>query len=232
LVTALQEREAAYRFLAEAEPVMAQLVDAYGCPDPFEWFDGGRTGASRFAAMVLHITGQRISAAAAFTVYDRITQAAEGVPGAKALLSLGEERLRALGLSGTKAGSLLELARRQATGMIDLEGMTALSDEEAITALTDVPGIGLWSAQAFVIRQLRRPDVLPAGDTGIRRAVARQWQLDDLPTARQVEGRAGAWTPYRSYAAALLWRSLKPPGEASDPKARALARKAGKGASH
>src|ERR1700743_1488836 len=82
-------REAAYEALAGTEPVMARLAGAYGRPDPFEWFDGGRTGTSKFAAMILHITGQRISAAAAFTIYDRITAASGALPDASSLLTLG-----------------------------------------------------------------------------------------------------------------------------------------------
>ena len=223
---AAASREDVYRALARSEPVMARLAGVYGYPDPFEWFDGGRTGTSGFAAMVLHVIGQRISAAAAFTVFDRITEAAGRPPDADALLALGTARLRALGLSGAKAGCLLELARRQASGLIDLEAMSTLTDDKVLSALTAIPGIGLWSAQAFLMRQLRRPDVLPAADTGIRRAVSREWNLPGLPSARQVERMARAWAPYRSYAAALLWRSLQPPGEPSDPKARALARRA------
>jgi DNA-3-methyladenine glycosylase II len=215
-----------YRALAGAGPVMARLVRIYGYPDPFEWFDGGRTGRSMFAAMVLHITGQRISASAAFTVFDRIAAVTAGVPGPDALLALGVERLRSLGLSRAKAQCLTELARRQAAGLIDLENMSALRDDNVISALTGVPGIGLWSAQAFLIRQLRRPDVLPAGDRGIRRAIAIAWDLPGPVTAHQAWDRAAAWAPYRSYAAALLWASLRPPGEPSDPKARALTRMA------
>jgi DNA-3-methyladenine glycosylase II len=220
------DRETAYRMLAGREPVIARLVSSYGRPDPFEWFDGGRTGTSLFAAMILHITGQRISAAAAFTVFDRITAAGGRTPDAGTLLTLGAGRLRALGLSGAKAACLMELSRRQSAGLIDLENMNALTDDEVIGALTAIPGIGLWSAQAFLVRQLRRPDVLPAGDTGIRRAIAHEWDLASPPAPGQVRDRAAAWAPYRSYAAALLWRSLRPPGEPSDPKARALARTA------
>jgi 3-methyladenine DNA glycosylase/8-oxoguanine DNA glycosylase len=214
----------AYLALTNTEPVMTRLVSVYGQPDPFEWFDGGRTGTSMFAAMVLHIAGQRISAAAAFTIFDRI-MAAGGVPRPDVLLTLGAVRLRALGLSEAKASCLLELARRQAAGLIDLEDMSALTDDEVISVLTAIPGIGLWSAQAFLLRQLRRPDVLPAGDTGVRRAISHEWRLANLPTTRQVRDMSAAWAPYRSYAAALLWRSLRPPGEPSDPKARALARR-------
>jgi DNA-3-methyladenine glycosylase II len=221
------EAENAYLVLAGADDVLARIVGVYGHPDPFEWSDGGRTGSSLFAAMVLHVTSQRISAAAAFSVFDRMTAAGGSTPAPDTLLALGAGRLRALGLSGGKVRCLLELARRQATGLIDLENMGALSDDDVIGALTAVPGIGLWSAQAFLLRQLRRADVLPAGDTGIRRAIGREWHLAAPPAASQVRDRAAAWVPFRSYAAALLWRSLHPPGEPSDPKARALA-KAGK----
>lgn len=134
----------------------ARLILIYGHPAPFEWHDGGRTGSSQFAAMLLHIVGQQISAAAAFGIYDRIS---------------------------TMLG---------------------------------------WSAETFLIHNLHRPDVLPAGDLGIRRAVQTQWRLEKLPPPGQVRSRASAWAPWRSYAAALLWRSLRPQGEASDPKERAL----------
>jgi 3-methyladenine DNA glycosylase/8-oxoguanine DNA glycosylase len=90
--------------------------------------------------------------------------------------------------------------------------------------LTAVKGIGVWSAQTFLIRQLQREDVLPGGDVGARRAIANQWALATLPTPKEVQARGEAWAPYRSFAAALLWRSLTPPGEPSDPKERALAR--------
>jgi 3-methyladenine DNA glycosylase/8-oxoguanine DNA glycosylase len=89
-----------------------------------------------------------------------------------------------------------------------------------------VHGIGLWSAQTFLIHQLHRPDVLPAGDGGIRRAIQQAWELDELPAVNEVRDRAAGWAPYRSYAAALLWRSLRPADEPSDPKARALSREA------
>jgi 3-methyladenine DNA glycosylase/8-oxoguanine DNA glycosylase len=218
--------EAPYRAITATDPVMARLVSVYGFPNPFEWFDGGRTGSSDFAATVLHIIGQRISASAAFTIFDRLTAAGGSAADPRSLMALGPDRLRALGLSWAKVRCLLELAARQASGRIDLENMSALGDQEVIGALTAIPGIGLWTAQAFLVRQLRRPDVWPASDIGIRRAIGREWHLAAPPSVRQVRDRATAWAPYRSYAAALLWRSLKPPGEPSDPKARALARKA------
>jgi DNA-3-methyladenine glycosylase II len=211
-----------YRDLAGREPVFARLITGYGCPDPFEWHDGGRTGSSQFAAMLLHIVGQQISAVAAFAIYDRISAATGGVPTPAGILGLGQDRLRACGLSQARTGYALALAEAQTTGMIDIEGLDTLGDADAIAALTAVRGIGTWSAQTFLIHNLHRPDVLPGGDLGIRRAVQTQWHLDTLPSPREVSSRASAWVPWRSYAAAMLWRSLRPPGEASDPKQRAL----------
>lgn len=212
----------AYRALVRDEPVFAQLVARYGHPSPFAWHDGGRTGNSLFAAMVLHIVGQQISAVVAFRVYDRVAHACGGTPTAPALLRLGAERLRRAGLSAAKSSYTLALAQAQASGVIDIEAMTETDDDAVIGELTAIRGIGLWTAQTFLIHNLGRPDVLPAGDLGIRRAIATQWTLPDLPTPPAVAGRANAWAPYRSYAAALLWRSLTPVGEESDPKARAL----------
>jgi 3-methyladenine DNA glycosylase/8-oxoguanine DNA glycosylase len=162
-----------YRHLKEADPVLARLHETYGPQDPFEWFDGGRTGDSMFAAMVLHIIGQQISALVTFAAYDRVTAAAGGIPTAQRILRLGAPPLRECGMSWAKAGSVIDLATRQASGVIDLENLSSTPDDDVITGLTAVKGIGLWSAQTFLIRQLRRPDVLPEGDVGLRRAIAR-----------------------------------------------------------
>src|SRR3984885_5997967 len=216
----------AYLRLGHQEPVFDRLIAIYGHPAPFDWHDGGRTGASQFAAMLLHIVGQQISAAVAFHVYDRVAAACGGIPSATAILGVGAPALRAAGLSSAKVSYVLALAEAQANGVIDIEAMTDRDDAAIIAELTAVRGIGLWSAQTFLIHNLARPDVLPAGDLGIRRAMAGQWQLQDLPIPSQVSHAAAKWAPYRSYAAALLWRSLTPVGEESDPKARALAAEA------
>ena len=213
-----------YRHLQGVDPVLARLHETYGPQDPFEWFDGGRTGDSMFAAMVLHIIGQQISATVTFAVYDRVVAAGGGIPTSKRVLRLGAPRLRECGLSWAKAGSVVDLATRQSSGVIDLENLTSTPDEEVITGLTAVKGIGLWSAQTFLIRQLHRADVLPEGDVGIRRAITQAWSLPAAPAPKEVRARGEAWAPYRSFAAALLWRSLAAPGELSDPKAKALAR--------
>ena len=127
-----------------------------------------------------------------------------------------------MGLSGAKSSYAFALADAQARGTIDIESLNEFNDAGVIAQLTAIRGIGLWSAQTFLIHNLARPDVLPAGDTGIRRAIATQWAMPELPAPRDVASRGQVWSPDRTYGAALLWRSLTPVGEESDPKARAL----------
>jgi 3-methyladenine DNA glycosylase/8-oxoguanine DNA glycosylase len=212
----------AYDALADRDAVLARLISVYGHPPPFGWHDGGRTGHSKFAAMALHMIGQQISAVAAFAIYDRLAAATAGIPTPRAIEALGSDRLMATGAGRSKASSLQGLARAQLDGIIDIEDLCDRDDETVIAALTALPGIGLWTAQTFLIHNLARPDVLPATDGGIRPAVATQWHLADLPGPAAVAERGLRWKPYRSYAAALLWRSLAPAGQESDPKARAL----------
>jgi DNA-3-methyladenine glycosylase II len=213
----------AYRELSRRESVFGRLLETYGPIAPFDWHDGGRTGSSLFAAMTLHIVGQQISALVAFRIYDRLAAAGGGIPTAAAVLTIGQERLRTLGLSAAKASYVLALATAQADGNIDVETMADLDDATVVAELTAIRGIGLWSAQTFLIHNLARPDVLPGGDLGIRRAIAAQWRLPQLPSPSLVTQTGADWAPYRSYAAALLWRSLAPAGTESDPKARAIA---------
>jgi DNA-3-methyladenine glycosylase II len=213
-----------YRSLSARETVFRNLLAEYGPQDPFIWHDGGRTGSSKFAAMLIHIIGQRTSAIAAFTIYDRIATSSGHIPTAADITKLGAGGLHQLGLSATKAGYALDLAARQSDGRMDLDDMTDLDDDQAVALLTTGRGIGQWTAQMFLMRQLHRPDVLPASDPGLAQAIATRWHLPATPTPAQVAERAAAWSPYRSYAAALLWRSLAPVGEISDAKERALRR--------
>jgi DNA-3-methyladenine glycosylase II len=199
-----------YRHLARRERVFARLIDEYGRPDAFQWIDGGRTGSSRFAAMVLHIMGQQISTAVAFIIFDRVADAAGGDISPSSMIGLGPARLRRCGLSDAKASYIVNLAEAEAGGKLNIENMDALPDDQVIARLTALRGIGPWSVQMFLIHQLRRPDVLPAGDVGIRRAIARAWELPMVPVTREVRGQAELWAPYRTFASALLWRSLNP----------------------
>jgi DNA-3-methyladenine glycosylase II len=213
-----------YAELVRAEPMFAAVIETYGEVDPFLWHDGGRTGDSKFAAMVLHIAGQQISTRVAFTVFDRIATLSGGVPSAAKVAALDFAELRATGLSNAKTRYIQTLAQSQASGIIDLEHMEGLGDDAAIAQLIAQPGIGIWSAEMFLIHQLHRPDVLPSGDVGIRRGIQKLWALESAPTIRETIARAAVWSPYRSYASALLWRSLAPVDELSDQKEREIAR--------
>ncbi|MER5916995.1 hypothetical protein ABT124_43270 [Streptomyces sp. NPDC001982] len=192
---------AAYSHLSAADPVLAQLIEWVGRPDPFTWAEREYPSSTNFEVMALHIVGQQISTAAAMTIYRRLSDAAGGAVSPEGLLAL----------PWAKAGYVHDLARRQAEGVIDLEGMVGVDDAAALAALTAVRGVGLWSAQMFLVHQLKRADVLPAGDIGIRRAVQRAWQLDAVPGVEETRRRALPWSPYRTYAAALLWASLAAP---------------------
>jgi DNA-3-methyladenine glycosylase II len=213
---------APYQALSSAEPNFQSLIERYGELDPFVWHDGGRTGDSKFAAMAVHIIGQQISMIVTFIVYDRLAAAAGGVPTPEVILKLGPDAMRGFGLSRAKADYLIDLSERQLDGRLDIENLGRLTDGEAVARLVEVKGIGIWSAEMFLIHQLHRPDVFPSGDVGLRKGVQRAWDLAELPTPDRVRERAAVWSPYRTYAAALLWASLTPPGTESDPKARAL----------
>jgi DNA-3-methyladenine glycosylase II len=210
-MTTGDDRLRAYVYLGLRDPVLARLADRHGRPDPFSWPAVGRRRlGTNVAALTLHIVSQQISTAAALTIYDRVVAAA-GVPvlSAEALGRLSVDELRAAGLSHAKALALAELARAQIEGRIDLEHLDQLSDQQAFDALVALRGVGPWSAQVFLISQLHRPDVLPSADVGLRVAVQREWRLPARPTAQEVERRAEPWSPFRTYAAALLWASLQ-----------------------
>lgn len=207
----------AYTSLLDSDRVLRRIAYVHGRPDPFVWDDGGRTGTSNFAALLLHIAGQQISTAVAFILFDRVRAAVGAIPDPSNIVSLGPERLRSFGLSRAKASYMLSLTQMHLDGALDVDRLDHLDDEQAITALTAVRGIGRWSAEMFLIHQMHRPDVLPAGDLGIRRAVETAWGLPGIPTIEYVRELARDWSPYRSYAAALLWASLPPKGTSRAP---------------
>ncbi|EXG82260.1 DNA-3-methyladenine glycosylase family protein [Cryptosporangium arvum] len=204
-----------YRELVAAEPRFARLVDLYGEVDPFRWQDSDEPDRSKFAAMAFHIVGQQISVRAAKTIFGRLAQRAGGEVTAARLAELEIVELRAAGLSGAKARYLNALAHAQVEGRIDLEHLDHLSDGEAITQLVAQPGIGVWSAQLFVLHQLHRPDILPAPDLWIRRGVQQLMELPAEPTVKETIALGLPWSPNRSYAAALLWSITKPPPQGS-----------------
>jgi DNA-3-methyladenine glycosylase II len=198
----------AYRSLAHSEPRFADLIARFGTPDPFHFPDGGRTAGSNFAGMVLHILAQQIATRVALVLYDRLAAATGGTPTPGAVLGLDVDQVKAIGTSHSKATYVRALAEAVDSGQLDIEGLSDRSNAEAEEALTRVKGIGPWSAEMFLIHQLRRADILPAGDLGIRTAVRAVYGLPQVPSIDDVRRLGEAWKPYRTYAAALLWRSL------------------------
>jgi DNA-3-methyladenine glycosylase II len=210
--------ETAYGKLALLDPEMGRLVDRLGRPDPFSFSPIlTRVGADRFRSLMLSIISQQISSAAAWAIFDRVIAALDGKPDPASVLALGSERLLTLGLSHAKVLAVTDLATAVATGRVDLDHLPD-DDEAAIALLSTIRGIGRWSAEVFLIMQLRRPDILPAGDLGIRKAVQQVWHLPDIPAIKEVRARGLAWSPYRTYAAILLWTSLRAPEGAHAPK--------------
>lgn len=167
-----------------------------------------------FESLARSIVYQQISIRAARSIYLRLLEecSVEEVLNAEALAAASPETLRACGLSAQKASYLRDLAKFTVEQRLDFARLPQLSDEEVIAALTVVKGIGVWTAQMFLIFSLQRPDVLPAGDLGIRNAVKKLHGLRELPSPSEVEIRGRKWRPYASVASWYLWRSLEPTG--------------------
>lgn len=185
---------------------MAGFVNRFGLIDR-EARRRGRSG-DPFGVLAQAIIGQQVSVAAARAVRGRL-EAHFGAwpPTPSALAGADDEALRACGLSRQKMSYVRDLAARVDAGTLDLEALSAHVDDDVIAALTAVNGIGTWTAEMFLIFHLDRPDVLPLGDLGVRRAVERAYAVTDLTPAR-LDEIGEPWRPYRSIASRYLWESL------------------------
>jgi DNA-3-methyladenine glycosylase II len=163
-----------------------------------------------YGALVRAIVGQQLSVHAARAIYGRLTERFGGRPPTPSeILDDDPGELRAAaGLSRAKVAFLRSLAEHVSSGELELERLDELPDEEVIAELVAVKGLGTWSADMFLMFHLERPDVLPVGDLGIRRAIQRAYGLEELPQADQIERIAEPWRPYRTLACRYLWRSL------------------------
>jgi DNA-3-methyladenine glycosylase II len=163
-----------------------------------------------YGALVRSIVGQQLSTKAAFSIYTRLTDRFGGRPPTpEEVLADDPDELRtAAGLSHAKTAYLRSLAEHVQDGSLELDRLHELPDELVIAELTAVKGIGLWTAHMFLIFHLDRPDVLPVGDLGVRRAIMVAYGLDALPDAAEMERIGEPWRPWRSIAARFLWRSL------------------------
>jgi DNA-3-methyladenine glycosylase II len=166
--------------------------------------------AEHYGALVRSIVGQQLSTKAARAIYLRLTDRFGGRPPTPAeVLAEDPEELRAAaGLSRAKVAFLRSLAEHVIDGSLELERLDELSDDAVIAELVAVKGLGVWTAHMFLIFHLERPDVLPVGDLGVRRAIMNAYGLSELPAPAQMEELAEPWRPYRSVASLYLWRSL------------------------
>jgi DNA-3-methyladenine glycosylase II len=166
-------------------------------------------GSEAYGALLRSIVGQQLSTKAARTIYQRMLEIFDGeVPSPRQLIEADPEAIRAAGLSRPKIAYLRDLAERVEDGELELDRLAELPDHEVSAQLTAVKGLGRWTADMFLMFHLGRPDVLPVGDQGIRRAVERQYELPEIPDAEELHRIAEPWRPYRTLACLYLWESL------------------------
>lgn len=187
------------------DPVLAAIIKrkgACGLGDVRDRFD-------HFAMLVRAIVFQQLSTKAATTIHSRlIAYLPDSKPTPEALATVTETQYRTAGISRQKAAYLADLSEKVLSGALPLDSLDAMSDDEVITALTKVKGIGRWTAEMFLIFRLQRPDVLPVGDLGIVNAIQKAYRLRKKPTPDRMRKLGEAWRPYRSIATWYLWRSL------------------------
>jgi DNA-3-methyladenine glycosylase II len=187
---------------------MAGLIDRYGDPDGVR---PRRVGvpADAYGALLRSIVGQQLSTKAAVAIYGRLAALyGDRTPTPRELIETDPEELRRVGLSHAKVRYLRDLAERVEAGEIDLDRLPDLPDDEIRAQLIQVKGLGPWSIDMFLMFHLGRPDVLPVGDLGIRKAVQAAYGLDEPPDAATINRIGEAWRPWRTLASLYLWRSL------------------------
>lgn len=186
---------------------MGKLVKAHG-PLDHEARRRGRPDDA-YGALLRAIVGQQLSVKAAKTIYDRLCALYDGgTPSPEQLLATDPEELRGVGLSRPKVGYLRDLAQHVEDGELDLDALPELPDDEVSIMLTAVKGLGQWTADMFLMFHLRRPDVLPVGDLGIRKAAQIVYELDEMPDSATLTELAEPWRPHRTLACLYLWASL------------------------
>ncbi|HEY4827032.1 MAG TPA: DNA-3-methyladenine glycosylase 2 family protein [Solirubrobacteraceae bacterium] len=198
---------AARDFLRRADPILGKLIDANPDFRPRAWLDE-LPPLDAFGTLIFQVLGQQLSVSATRTIVARLQQRFGGhLPSPQELLSVDPQELRAAGMSNRKAATLRALAERFRDGRLSDESFDRMTDEEIEAALTEVPGIGPWTAHGFLIVALDRPDVLLSGDLALRRAVERAYGFDHRPTDDEMLEVAERWRPYRSLAVSYLFAS-------------------------
>lgn len=193
----------AIEHLKSADPVLAQIIDRVGA---FKM----QYREPTFEGLARSIVYQQLSGKAAGTIYGRVLEACGGQMAPPAVLDLTPERMRELGLSKQKSAYLRDLAEKTASGELDFNAFADMADDDVIEHLTQVKGIGVWTVHMFLMFYLRRPNVLPTGDLGIRNAIKRAYRMRKDPKPADIERIARKWHPYCSVASWYMWRSLEP----------------------
>lgn len=191
----------AVNHLKQCDPVLRGIIERVGA---FRM----EYGVPEFASVAEAIVYQQLNGKAALTIFNRFAQLAGQPLTPEGILALSNEQMRSVGLSKQKSAYLKDLAAKTAGGILDFSAIHLLPDEEVIKRLTQVKGIGIWTAHMFLMFSLRRPDVLPTGDYGIQMAIKKHYRKRKLPKPKDMEKIARAWSPYRSIACWYLWRSL------------------------
>ena len=191
--------------LSTADPVLAKLIADRPDFDPRRWMTE-LPPMDLFGALLFQIVGQQLSVAATRRILARIeARFGGGLPSAADVLGADPAQFRDAGMSWRKISTLHELAERLSDGRLDPELLATLADDELIEKLTEIPGIGPWTAQGALIVALGREDVVLPGDLALRKAVRAAYRLGHLPTEEEVLGIAEKWRPYRSLATAYLF---------------------------
>jgi DNA-3-methyladenine glycosylase II len=193
----------AIHHLKRSDPILSEIIERVGeyritFRDP------------DFETLVRSIVYQQLSGRVASVIFGRLAKAAKGKLTPENILKLRPSRMRTLGLSTQKTAYIRDLARHTRDGRVVFEELGVLADAEVIERLTQVKGIGVWTAHMFLMFALRRTDVLPVGDLGIRSAIRKAYGMAELPLPADMEAIAARWRPFCTVASWYLWRSLDP----------------------
>jgi DNA-3-methyladenine glycosylase II len=187
--------------LKKSDPVLRAIIERVG-PCRMEF------GPPEFHSLAESILYQQLNGKAAATIFARFVALAGDPPTPEGILKLSDAQLRSVGLSKQKSAYLKDLSEKTKAGLLDFARLGDLPDEEVIAHLTQVKGVGVWTAQMFLMFTLKRPDVLPTGDYGVQAAMKKHYKKRKMPKPDVMEKIAKPWSPYRSVACWYLWRSL------------------------
>ena len=188
-------------FLKKSDPVLAAIIERIG---PFRM----QYGEPTFHTLAESILYQQLNGKAAATIFNRFTALAGDPLTPEGILQLSDAQMRGVGLSRQKTAYLRDLSEKTKAGLLEFERMTDMSDDEVIAHLTQVKGVGVWTAHMFLMFTLRRPDILPTGDYGIQAAIKKYYKKRKWPKPAVMLKIAKPWVPYRSIASWYLWKSL------------------------